>query len=199
MTIIIASDNVKKVQELQSILGESNISTVLQSQFNIASVAETGLTFVENAILKARNASEHSKIPAIADDSGLEVDALSRRPGIYSARFAGPNAKDSDNIAKLLLELREIPEIERTARFQCVMVFLRDKDDPTPIICQGTWKGRITLASDGENGFGYDPIFWVPDYNCTAAQLSSEEKNKISHRAQALRALVIALKKEFNL
>lgn len=196
MPIVIASDNIKKAQELQNILNQVNISTVLQSQLNVKSVMETGLTFVENAILKARNACRYTQMPAIADDSGLLVDVLSRQPGIYSSRFAGPNAVDRDNIAKLLKDLHGIQEQKRTARFQCVMVFLREEHDPTPIICQGTWEGRITFTPEGKNGFGYDPIFWVPAYNCTAAQLEPEIKNEISHRAKALQALIAILKQD---
>lgn len=196
MPIVIASENTHKAQELKDILEQASIPVVLQTQLplQIPQVAETGLTFVENAILKARNCCHYTKMAAIADDSGLEVEALNNRPGIYSARFAGPAATSSANIAKLLEELRGVPEAKRAARFQCVMVFLRNADDPTPIICQGSWEGRITLAPEGENGFGYDPVFWVPEYQCTAAKLSPKIKNAISHRAQALQKLIINLK-----
>ena len=196
MTIVIASGNINKAQELKNILESENISVVLQTQFKVKEIPETGLTFVENAILKARNCCEQTNMAAIADDSGLEVTALSNRPGIYSARFAGPSAIYSDNIAKLLLELKDVPESQRMAQFQAVIVFLRAADDPAPIICQGTWQGRITFSPEGENGFGYDPVFWVPDYNCTAAKLPAEVKNKISHRAKALQKLINALKAE---
>ncbi len=194
MPIVIASNNLKKSQELENILIAENVPTISQAHLQIASVAETGLTFVENAILKARNACKYSNMPAIGDDSGLEVDALDKQPGIYSSRFAGPTATDDTNIAKLLEKLRDVPESKRQARFQCIMVFLQSATDHTPIICQGTWEGRITIAPIGNNGFGYDPIFWVPDHNCTSAQLSQEIKNKISHRAQALRNLITTIK-----
>lgn len=194
MPIVIASNNLKKSQELEHIFTTKNIPTISQAKLQITSVAETGLTFVENAILKARNACKHTNMPAVGDDSGLEVDAIAKRPGIYSSRFAGRAATDNDNITKLLEELRHIPKPERQARFQCVMVFMKEAFDPTPIICQGTWEGTITLAPEGKNGFGYDPVFWVPNYNCTAAQLPLEIKNKISHRAQALQKLIIAIK-----
>lgn len=198
MAIVIASENTHKAQELKDILELDGISVLLQTklQMRVPTLEETGLTFVENAILKARNCCRHTKMAAIADDSGLEVAALNNRPGIYSARFAGPLATSSANIAKLLDELRFVPEAKRTARFQCVMVFLRSVDDPTPIICQGSWDGRIVMESIGDGGFGYDPVFWVPDYGCTAAQLSQNLKNKISHRAQALQKLIITLKQE---
>ena len=194
MPIVIASNNLKKSQELEHIFTAENIPTISQAKLQITSVAETGLTFIENAILKARNACKYTNMPAIGDDSGLEVDAIAKRPGIYSARFAGVAATDNDNIMKLLEELRHIPKPERQARFQCVMVFMKEANDPTPIICQGTWEGTITLAPEGKSGFGYDPVFLVPDYNCTAAQLPLEIKNQISHRAQALRKLITTIK-----
>jgi len=148
---------------------------------------------VENAILKARHAASESGLAAIADDSGLEVDALKGAPGIYSARFAGPGCNDQDNNNKLLESLRDVPDEKRSARFQCLMVYMSHADDPTPIICQGTWEGRIMLKSQGENGFGYDPLFFVPQENCTSAQLSPEIKNSLSHRGQALNKLLAAL------
>jgi XTP/dITP diphosphohydrolase len=154
---------------------------------------ETGLTFVENALLKARNAAAHTGLAAIADDSGIEVDALHGAPGIYSARYAGAGASDQANLEKLLAVLRDVPEAARTARFQCLLVYLRHADDPTPLICQGTWEGRILDAPRGENGFGYDPVFYVPTHDCTSAELPPEVKNALSHRGQALRKLVAAL------
>lgn len=193
MTIVIASDNAGKVKELKTILEAENIEVALQSQFEVKSVPETGLTFVENAIIKARNCCEQTGMSAIADDSGLEVDALDGRPGVYSARYAGEPANDTNNIKKLLLELRDVPEEKRTARFQCVMVFLRSIFDPSPLICQGTWEGGIVFEPRGKKGFGYDPIFWVLEYNCTAAELLPEIKNKISHRAKALDLMKLAL------
>ena len=166
-----------------------------QATFNIEDADETGLTFVENAIIKARHASAIAELPAIADDSGLEVDALKGAPGIYSARYSGEGATDEKNLLKLLGALKDVPEEKRTARFQCVLVYMRHAEDPTPIICQGTWEGIIITKPQGENGFGYDPIFYVPEYDCTSAQLSSEQKNKLSHRGIALKALVDKLTK----
>ena len=166
---------------------------VPQSDFDVPEIEETGLTFVENAILKARNAAKYTGLPAIADDSGLEVDALRGAPGIYSARYAGPGTDDTKNLQKVLQELEGLPEAERTARFQCLLVYMEHDLDPTPIICQGTWEGRITNEPAGENGFGYDPVFFVPEQGCTSAQLSAEEKNRLSHRGQALQSLLRAL------
>jgi len=196
MKIVIASNNVHKAEELRIALAQADIKIVLQSQLKIDSVKEDGLTFVENAILKARHACKHSGMPAIADDSGLEVEALANEPGIYSSRYAGDLATDSDNIAKLLLKLHDVPESKRGACFQTVIVFLKDAADPSPIICQGSWRGKISFAPKGKNGFGYDPVFFLPDYNCTAAELPVATKNKISHRAIALQKLISSLKKE---
>ncbi len=169
------------------------MAAVPQSDFDVPDADETGLTFVENAILKARHAAQLTGLPAIADDSGLEVDALNGAPGIYSSRFAGGGASDADNLQKLLAELKEVPEDQRTARFQCLMVFMSHAEDPTPLICQGSWEGRILFAPQGENGFGYDPLFWVPGEQCTSAELPSELKNRLSHRGQALQKLLVAL------
>lgn len=191
--IVLASGNKGKVREINQILARLDIEVVPQSDFDVPEIEETGLTFVENAILKARNAAKHTGLPAIADDSGLEVDALLGAPGIYSARYAGPDTDDTRNLQKVLLALEGLPEAERSARFQCLLVYMEHDLDPTPIICQGTWEGRITTAPAGENGFGYDPIFFVPDHGCTSAQLSPEEKNRLSHRGQALQELLRAL------
>lgn len=191
--IVLASNNQGKVREIGQMLAELQLEVVPQSTFNIEDAEETGLTFVENAIIKARHASAAAGMPAIADDSGLEVDALNGAPGIYSARYAGKGASDEENLQTLLSELENIPEVERSARFQCLMVYMRHAQDPTPLICQGTWEGIITLAPKGENGFGYDPVFFVPTHNCTSAQLAPEIKNQLSHRGQALRLLVEAL------
>lgn len=188
--IVLASNNPGKVREFNALLAGHDIEVVPQSAFDVPEAEETGLTFVENALLKARNAARHTGLPAIADDSGLEVDALKGAPGIYSARYAGPDASDADNVVKLLADLQGIPEAERTARFQCLLVLLRHEADPTPLICQGTWEGRILEAPRGDNGFGYDPVFFVPTHDCSAAELPPEEKNRISHRGQALRCLV---------
>ena len=188
--IVLASNNRGKVREIDQILTELDMHVLPQSEFKVSEAEETGLTFVENAILKARNAAAQSGLPAIADDSGIEVDALNGEPGIYSARYAGAGASDEDNLQKLLDALKDVPDERRTARFQCLMVYMRHATDPTPIICQGTWEGRITREPQGDNGFGYDPVFFVPTHNCTSAQLPPDEKNRLSHRGQALRLLV---------
>jgi XTP/dITP diphosphohydrolase len=192
-TIVLASSNAGKVREFNQLLGSLQLEVVPQSRFNVADAEETGLTFVENAILKARNAAQHTGLPAVADDSGLEVDALHGAPGIYSARYAGPNASDAENLKKLLGMLNDIPEAQRGARFQCVLVFMRHALDPTPLICQGTWEGRILTHPCGTNGFGYDPVFFVLTHECSAAELPPEVKNALSHRGQALRQLLASL------
>jgi XTP/dITP diphosphohydrolase len=192
--IVLATNNPGKVREINEMLAGYDLSVVSQSTFNVPDIEETGLTFVENALLKARNACLHTGFPAIADDSGLEVDALKGAPGIYSARYAGQGATDEANLQQLLDDLREIPQAERTARFQCLMVYLRHPHDPTPLVFQGTWEGRILDAPRGENGFGYDPVFFIPTHNCASAELEPDIKNSLSHRGQALRALVAALK-----
>ncbi|MCC5812821.1 MAG: XTP/dITP diphosphatase [Ectothiorhodospiraceae bacterium] len=194
--IVFASNNPGKVREVAELLRPTGLEVVPQSEYLVPDVEETGLSFVENAIIKARNACRHTGRPAIADDSGLEVDALDGEPGVISARYAGENASDEDNNTLLLAELAGVPEAERRARFQCVMVFMRTAEDPTPLICQGTWEGRILEAPQGEGGFGYDPLFFVPDSGCTAAQLDPAQKNQLSHRGQALRTLVKALRRE---
>ena len=191
--IVLASNNPGKVREINQLLATRQTKVIPQSDFNVPDIEETGLTFVENAILKARNAAQHSGLPAIADDSGLEVDALNGAPGIYSARFAGPGVSDQANNEKLLEALRDTPEAERSARFQCLLVYLRHPADPTPLICQGTWEGRILFETRGAQGFGYDPLFFVPDQNCSSAELPPELKNQLSHRGQALRELLARL------
>jgi len=193
--IVLASSNNGKVREINQVLADTGMQVQPQSKFGVVDAEETGLTFVENAILKARNAAQHTGLPAIADDSGLEVDALAGAPGIYSARFAGEGASDQENLEKLLIELEAVPAEQRTARFQCLMVFMRHASDPTPLICQGTWEGRILFAARGDNGFGYDPVFHVPTHDCSSAELPAEIKNSLSHRGQALRQLVAALGK----
>jgi XTP/dITP diphosphohydrolase len=191
--IVLASNNPGKVREINQLLAEQDIQVIPQREFGVPEAEETGLTFVENALIKARNAAQHSGQPAIADDSGIEVDALQGAPGVYSARFAGPGSSDEDNNRRLLEALRDIPPERRSARFQCVMVYLRHAEDPTPIICQGTWEGQILDAPRGEGGFGYDPLFLLTEQGCTSAELPPEEKNRLSHRGQALRRLLAAL------
>jgi len=186
-SIVLASGHAGKIREIQAILQNDNI--LPQSQFNVVEPEETGSTFVENAIIKARNAALHCRLPAIADDSGLVVDALNGAPGVISARYAGVGASDQANLDKVLQELQLVEDERRTARFICVMVYLRHADDPTPVIAQGVWEGRILRQAVGDNGFGYDPIFWVEQYQCSSAQLAPELKNALSHRGQALRSL----------
>lgn len=192
-TVVLATGNEGKVREMQALLETLGITVKPQSAFNVTEADETGLTFVENAILKARNACQQTGHPAIADDSGLEVDALGGQPGIYSARFAGPTASDADNNQKLLNSLDGLTSSERSARFRCVLVYMRHAKDPAPIICQGVWNGRILHKPAGDGGFGYDPLFWVEQHGCSSAELSKAQKNAISHRGQALTALLAAL------
>ena len=185
--IVLASGNLGKIKEIQALLAGHQI--VAQSAFNVAEADETACTFVENALIKARNATLHCNLPAIADDSGLVVDALKGSPGVISARYAGVGATDQENIKKLLLALDSVPEAQRTARFICVMVFMAHANDPCPVIAQGVWEGKILTKPAGSNGFGYDPVFWVPDHQCASAELSADDKNAISHRGQAIRSL----------
>jgi len=188
--IVLATSNPGKVKELKNLLSGYKVKILLQSEFVISDVEENRLTFVENAILKARNACGHTDLPAIADDSGIAVDSLNGAPGIYSARYAGEDATSQDNIGKLLTELGRMPKADRTARFICVMVYMRHAKDPSPIIAEGIWEGKILHAASGTQGFGYDPIFYAPEHNCSAANISQIEKNKISHRGKALKDLV---------
>ena len=192
--IVLASNNVGKAREITEILSVYGISVEPQSNFGVPEVPETGLTFVENALIKARNASHHTGLPALADDSGIEIDALKGAPGIYSARFAGENASDEDNLQKALAKLQGVPDGQRSARFQCVMVLMKHENDPTPLIFQGSWEGSILSEPHGNNGFGYDPIFYVPEHDCSSAQLSAEQKNSLSHRGKALKLLADHLK-----
>ncbi len=185
--IVVATGNPGKLAEIAAILEEFRVEVVSQGELGIDEVEETGLTFVENALLKARNAAALSERPAIADDSGLEVDALAGAPGIRSARYAGPGADDQRNIDKLLDELAGVEH--REAAFRCVMVFLRHAEDPAPVIAEGVWRGRILTARRGAGGFGYDPVFFDPELGRSAAELPSAEKNRVSHRARALREL----------
>lgn len=189
-TIVLASGNKGKLAEFNQLLASKGLSVRPQSDFAVSDAEETGLSFVENAILKVRHAAKITGLPALADDSGLEVDFLKGAPGIYSSRFSGIEATDASNIAKLLTLLEGVPDQQRSARFQCLLVFMRHHQDPTPIICQGSWEGRIATAPAGDGGFGYDPVFFVPDRNTTAAQLPKEVKNALSHRAQAMAQLL---------
>ena len=188
-SIVLASNNAGKVREIGQLLAGARIQVIPQGERGVPEIEETGLTFVENAILKARNAARHSGLAAIADDSGLEVDALAGAPGIYSARYAGAGASDEQNLRKLLHDLEGLADAARTARFQCLLVYLRHAEDPTPLICQGTWEGRILTEPRGQNGFGYDPVFLVPTHGCSSAELDPDTKNRLSHRGQALRQL----------
>lgn len=192
--VVLASGNAGKLREFQQMLEGVGFEVLPMSQFTDDSPEETGLTFVENAIIKARFASQHSGLPALADDSGLEVDALRGQPGIYSARFAGPNASDADNNQKLLNSLEGLPSEERSARFQCALVFMKHAEDPTPLICQGNWEGHIQHVAAGCGGFGYDPLFYVPEHQCSSAELTKEQKNALSHRGKALAKLLPILK-----
>ncbi len=187
--LVLASNNKKKIAEIQAILADigADVSIVTQASVGVEEIPENGLSFVENALIKARNAAKGSGLPAIADDSGLEVDILKGAPGIYSARYAGENASDEDNNQKLLKALSGIEPKKRTARFYCAIVYLRHELDPTPLICTGTWEGRIINKAQGANGFGYDPLFYLPSHQCTSAELAPETKSQISHRGQALR------------
>jgi XTP/dITP diphosphohydrolase len=188
--IVLASGNAGKVREINKLFADCGINIVPQSEFNVVEVPETGTTFVENAIIKARHAAKCTGLPAISDDSGIEVDELNARPGVYSARYAGENASDLDNNTKMLTELKGIPDDKRTARYWCILVFMRHENDPVPIITQASWDGRILEAPQGDGGFGYDPIFYVPTHDCSGGELALEEKNKISHRARALQAML---------
>jgi XTP/dITP diphosphohydrolase len=194
--IVLASGNIGKVREINQLLSQSGFEVIPQSDFGVPEAEETGLTFIENALLKARNAAMHTGLPAIADDSGLEVDALMGAPGIYSARYAGAGASDEQNLEKLLAEMENVPDAQRTARFQCLMVCMKHAEDPTPLICQGTWEGSILREARGAHGFGYDPVFLVPQKECSSAELDPETKNSLSHRAKAMACLVEKLTRQ---
>ena len=191
--VVLASGNRGKLRELSALLAPLSLQLVPQSGFGIRPAAETGTTFIENALIKAHHAARHARLPALADDSGLEVDALGGRPGVSSARFAGDGANDQQNLRQLLAELEEVPESFRQARYQCVIVWVRSVGDQAPLVARGTWEGRIAHAPRGQGGFGYDPVFIPAGERRTAAELTSAEKNAVSHRAQALRALVAML------
>ena len=192
--VVLASNNQGKLTELQHTLSSLNLTLISQSDYDFPEAIENGLSFIENALIKARHAAHHTGLPSLADDSGIEIDALKGEPGIYSARYAGTNFSRHENDAannRLVLEkLKDISEKDRTARFQCVIAFLRSADDPMPLICQGTWEGKILNKEAGDNGFGYDSIFYVPSHNCASAELSPEIKNTLSHRFQAIQELL---------
>lgn len=193
MKVVLATGNPGKLKELRAMLAAKGFEIVSQTELEVPEAEETGASFRENALLKARNAARHTGLPAIADDSGLEVDALGGAPGIYSARYAGPKATDADNLRKLLQELDAVPAADRRARFRCVIAYMRRADDPAPLVCEGVWEGSILEAPRGANGFGYDPVFLVPGKSLTSAELAPEEKNRLSHRGQALAKLAAAL------
>ncbi|SFN07538.1 XTP/dITP diphosphohydrolase [Izhakiella capsodis] len=191
--VVLATGNPGKVRELADLLADVGLHVVAQTELNVDSAEETGLTFIENALIKARHAAAATGLPAIADDSGLAVDALGGAPGIYSARYAGSDASDEQNLLTLLEALQHVPDGQRQAQFHCVLVYLRHAEDPTPLIFQGSWQGEITRSAVGAGGFGYDPIFFVPAVGKTAAGMSKAEKQALSHRGQALRRLLEAM------
>lgn len=187
--VVLASGNAGKLREFAVLLADFGAEVVPQSELGVPEADETGLSFVENAILKARNAAQHTDLPALADDSGIVVDALQGRPGIYSARYAGVGADSSANNRKLLQELAGVPDAQRGARFRCCIVFVRDANDPVPLIAEASWEGRILQQAAGTQGFGYDPLFFVPTHGCSGAELDATVKNRISHRGQAMQIL----------
>lgn len=191
--LVLASGNAGKLREFQQIFAHSGIDVLPQAEFAITDAEETGLSFVENAIIKARHAAKLSGLPALADDSGLAVDFLDGAPGIYSSRFSGANATDQSNNELLLARLKDVPDNLRTASFHCVLVLMQHAEDPVPLIFHGQWQGIILPKAQGEQGFGYDPLFYVPEYQCSSAELSAELKNQISHRGKAVSALIQAI------
>lgn len=193
--LVIASNNKGKIAELTDLLGPLGLTPVAQGELGVGEAEEPAVTFVENAILKARHAARITGLPALADDSGLAVDALGGAPGVRSARYAGDTASDADNVRALLDALKDVPEAQRTAQFHCVLVYLRHADDPTPVICHGRWPGSILPEPRGEGGFGYDPVFLVPETGTSAAELPRTEKGRISHRGRALALLLDQLGK----
>ena len=192
--IILATGNLNKVREISASLKGSSIEIMPQSMFNVPDADETGTTFVENAIIKARNCSAHTGEAAMADDSGIGVDALGGAPGVHSARYSGEHANDEKNTALLLRNMEDVPDGKRTARYWCVMVYMRSASDPTPIICQASWEGIIIREKRGTNGFGYDPVFLIPELGKTAAEVSLEVKNSMSHRAKAIKMMTERLR-----
>ncbi|HET8801034.1 MAG TPA: RdgB/HAM1 family non-canonical purine NTP pyrophosphatase [Marinobacter sp.] len=188
--LVIASNNQGKIAELAALLAPLGLAPVAQRDLGVSEAEEPAVTFVENAILKARHAARQTGKPALADDSGLAVDALAGQPGVRSARYAGPDASDTDNVRALLAAMEDVPDDQRSAQFHCVLVYLRHADDPTPLVCHGQWHGQILRQPRGEGGFGYDPIFLCPEHSCSAAELSREQKGRISHRGRALALLL---------
>ncbi|WP_445494914.1 XTP/dITP diphosphatase [Photorhabdus sp. SF281] len=191
--VVLATGNPGKVRELAQLLADFGLDIIAQTELGVNSAEETGLTFIENAILKARHAAQITSLPAIADDSGLSVDILGGAPGIYSARYAGEDTTDQQNLAKLLDTMKDIPDDQRQAQFNCVLVYMRHAEDPTPLVFHGRWPGIIAHKPAGNGGFGYDPIFYIPELGCTAAELSGEQKNAVSHRGQALKMMLDTL------
>ena len=192
-SVVLASGNAGKLKEMRAILGELEVTVRAQSDFSLISPDETGTTFAENAIIKARHAAAGAKMPAIADDSGLIVDALKGEPGVYSARYAGTDASDSDNLELLLERLNGVPEPQRTCRFICVIAVMSHAQDPLPLLSTGVWEGRILDTPRGDNGFGYDPVFFDPRHGCSSAELPASTKNRVSHRAMALSSMLQSL------
>ena len=193
MRVVLATNNTGKARELNAMLAELGLEVVAQSALGVSEAEETGSTFAENAVLKARNAAVQTGLPALADESGLEVDALGGAPGLYSARYAGPKANDTDNLNKLLTEMQGLPEAKRSARFRCALAWLPEPD-ALPMLFEAAWEGRILESPRGKNGFGYDPVFFVPAENCSSAELPPAEKNRLSHRGQALAKFIAHLK-----
>lgn len=189
-SLVLASGNQGKLRELDAMLAPVGWTVMPQIEWGISEAVEDGLSFIENAIIKARHASEHTGLPALGDDSGLVVDILGGAPGIFSARFSGAAADDSSNIRKLLAELGGLPESDRGAHFYCAMALVRHAHDPAPLLATGRWNGRIMEESAGMGGFGYDPVFWVPTHNCSSAELPAKVKNQISHRGKALSVMM---------
>ena len=188
--IVLASGNLNKAREINALLRNTSYEIISQSKFNVIEADETGTTFLENALIKARNAAQHTKYPIIADDSGIEVDALDGKPGVLSSRYSGQNASDKDNLNKLIKNIKRLDPKDCHARFICSMVFLENLNEKEPIIVEGVWEGYVVVTPCGRNGFGYDPIFYIPSLGCTSAELSDDKKNELSHRGQALRLLI---------
>lgn len=193
MKVVVASQNAGKIKEIQALTQAFGLEMLPQTELGVLDIEETGLTFVENALLKARHCCYQTKLPAIADDSGLQVTALHGQPGIFSARYAGLPTNAAANIQKVLMALKDVPQNQRQATFHCSIVYMAHAEDPTPLICEGSWQGSILFEPQGEQGFGYDPIFFVPEEQCSAAQLTLATKNRLSHRGQALRLLLTKL------